>query len=179
MCAVLYPASRNTDDRVWYSVLKRVTLCAIRALLCGGPFSFKEDSSTMRSRWHPGVVMPTRAGHNPVMMLARVGEHSGLAAYALVNIMPRSARASMFGVLQNALPYNDVSRQPRSSARMNNTFGFLLGIRSLYFRLYQFLLGFRQLADRRRRAMLLFQWHPPGSGCENGQPVDPRCCRRG
>lgn len=42
--------------------------------------------------------MPCRAGLSPVSTLARVGEQSGLAEYARVNVIPRAARRSMFGV---------------------------------------------------------------------------------
>ena len=43
-------------------------------------------------------VIPTVAGYLPVIMLARVGEQTGQAAYALLNFMLWLARRSRFGV---------------------------------------------------------------------------------
>ena len=54
---------------------------------------------TTSGTWQFGVVMPVRAGLSPVRTAERVGEHSGLAEYACVKIMPRFARRSTFGVL--------------------------------------------------------------------------------
>ena len=48
--------------------------------------------------------MPVRAGYSPVTRAARVGEHSGAAAYAWVNRMPPAASASMRGVSLKVLP---------------------------------------------------------------------------
>ena len=42
--------------------------------------------------------MPVRAGLSPVKIALRVGEHSGLAEYAWVNVMPRLESRWMFGV---------------------------------------------------------------------------------
>ena len=50
--------------------------------------------------FRPGIqsVRCSRAGYLPVMMLARVGEQTGQAAYPLVNRTPRGARRSTLGV---------------------------------------------------------------------------------
>jgi hypothetical protein len=57
---------------------------------------------------HQGVELPDLFGHllgqvvlladRPVMIAKRLGEHSGLAEYALVNIMPRLPSLSTLGV---------------------------------------------------------------------------------
>jgi hypothetical protein len=39
-----------------------------------------------------------RAGYLPARMLARVGEHTGAAAYAVVKRIPSAASPSMWGV---------------------------------------------------------------------------------
>lgn len=61
------------------------------------------------------------------MMLLRVGEHSGLAEYAFVKSIARLASASRLGVRWKVLPEQLMSRPPRSSARMNTTFGLAGG----------------------------------------------------
>ena len=77
-------------------------------------------------RWQFGVVIQVRAGLSPVKMEARVGEQSGLDEYARVNIIPRAASRSIFGVLYSfVVPNSVVSLQPRSSARIRTTFGLL------------------------------------------------------
>jgi hypothetical protein len=43
-------------------------------------------------------VIFVRVGYLPVMMLARVGEHTGQAAYAFVKRTPEAAKPSTFGV---------------------------------------------------------------------------------
>ena len=66
--------------------------------------------TTTFGKWQPGDVIPCLAGDRPVSMLARVGEHRGLEEYARVNVMPRFARRSMFGVrYSDVVPYSVVS----------------------------------------------------------------------
>lgn len=43
-------------------------------------------------------MMPVRAGLSSVSKADRVGEHSGLAEYAHVKVIPRFASRSTFGV---------------------------------------------------------------------------------
>ena len=53
---------------------------------------------TTRGSWQFGTVMPVRAGLSPVSSADLGGEHSGLAEYARVNVIPRLASLSTFGV---------------------------------------------------------------------------------
>jgi hypothetical protein len=50
------------------------------ALSPAGALGITEGFRTTWSKWQLGAVIPVLAGVWPVMMLARVGEHSGLAA---------------------------------------------------------------------------------------------------
>ena len=76
----------------------RVRVAGVTAGCDGGPRSGSFGSSTSWRRWPAGVVSRSRAGYWPESRLARVGEQSGLAAYAWVNRIPRAARRSRWGV---------------------------------------------------------------------------------
>jgi hypothetical protein len=56
-------------------------------------------------------VIRVRAGYRPVMMLDRLGLHTGHVEYALVNFIPVAANRSRLGV------------GPKSSATSNTKFG--------------------------------------------------------
>ena len=61
-------------------------------------------------------VMPLVCGYWPVRKLARLGEHSGVVAKALVKRAPSAASRFMCGVSRNGWP-----AAPRSSHRMSST----------------------------------------------------------
>lgn len=82
---------------VVYSVFRRVRLSATSALWFGLPGDSLFSNCTC-GKWHTGAVMPVRAGYNPVRMLERVGEQSGLAAWYWVRRTERFARRARFGV---------------------------------------------------------------------------------
>ena len=63
-------------------------------------------------------------GRSPVRMLVRDGLHSGLWQWALVNVVPRAASRSMFGVFTCGWPPSGPTQSLRSSMAMKRTLGF-------------------------------------------------------
>jgi hypothetical protein len=68
------------------------------AFWSGGAFLPVVACKTTLGSWQFGTVIPVRAGLCPVSNADRVGEHNGLAEYARVNVIPRFASRSTFGV---------------------------------------------------------------------------------
>ena len=75
--------------------------------------------------------MWSRAGASPVIGAARVGEQTGAAAYASVNLTPCSASRLIFGVTSFLLPWQFKSVHPRSSAMIRTMLGRSSAIPSL------------------------------------------------
>src|SRR4051812_20951739 len=69
------------------------------------------------------ALTPQWIGYLPVISAARLGAQVTPAVYHRRNTVPCAASLSRLGVAHSLRPLNPTSPQPRSSAKMNTTFG--------------------------------------------------------